>query len=202
LPAISSNGGDLSTAVLWAIRHPLPPSHGAGTLTLDAFAANDLTNELVVDIPAGTWTYNNDAFLVPTVANGKVYVSSAGELDVFGLGTGTPAPTPTPTPVAGSMHFGRLHVPFGTVAQGSTKSETFRIRNMGKFDLHITVGTLLAPFQVQSGGGSTTLSKGQVAPVTVTFTPTAVGKVSQDLTVTSDDPKHPSRTVTVSGTGK
>lgn len=193
LAAISSNGGDPTTAVLWAIRHPLPPAHGNGTLTLDAYSATDLTNQLVFDVRAGSWTYQNDAFLIPTVANGKVYVSSSGELDVFGVSSVTPVP--------GSIRLSRLHLNFGKVAETSMKSETFKIRNAGKGDLHVTVGTLTAPFQVQ-GGGSLTLTKGQVAVVTVIFMPTTSGKVSQTLTVTSDDPKHPSKTVTASGTGK
>jgi hypothetical protein len=54
IPSISSNGGDPATAVLWAIRHAPPPSDGAGPLTLDAFAATDLTNQLVFDVPAGS----------------------------------------------------------------------------------------------------------------------------------------------------
>jgi hypothetical protein len=59
---------------------------GYGPLRLDAYAATDLTNQLVTDIPAGSWNFYNFAFLIPTVVNGKVYVASGGELDVFGLG--------------------------------------------------------------------------------------------------------------------
>jgi len=102
IPVISSNGGDPASAVLWAIRHPLPPSI-SGTLALEAYSATDLTRQLVVDLPAGMWTYNNDAFLIPTVVNGKVYVSSAGQLDVFGLGpsaSATPTSSATITPTA------------------------------------------------------------------------------------------------------
>jgi hypothetical protein len=86
IPSISSNRGDPATAILWAIRRALPPGSpdGYGPLTLDAFAATNLTNQLVFDIPAGSWNYHNNAFLIPTVANGKVYVASGGELDVFG----------------------------------------------------------------------------------------------------------------------
>ena len=50
-----------------------------------AFDATDLTNKLV-DIKAGPW--NNaagGAFIEPTVVNGKVYVTSDGQLSVFGL---------------------------------------------------------------------------------------------------------------------
>jgi hypothetical protein len=84
IPSISSNGGDPSTAILWAIKRA-PSAEGAGPLTLNAYAATDLTNQLVTDISAGSWDFNNYAFLIPTVVNGKVYVASGGELDVFGL---------------------------------------------------------------------------------------------------------------------
>jgi hypothetical protein len=36
----------------------------------------------------------------------------------------------------------------------------------------------------------------------ITFQPLATGAVSQTLTVTSDDPKHPSKKIKVSGVGK
>ncbi len=90
IPSISSNGGNPASAILWAIRRALPPGSedGYGPLTLDAFAATDLTNQLVFDIPAGQWNFHNNAFLIPTVANGKVYVASGGELDVFGVSSG------------------------------------------------------------------------------------------------------------------
>ena len=84
IPSISSNGGNPATAILWAIKRAAS-TDGYGPLTLDAFAATDLTNQLVFDIPAGQWNYHNYAFLIPTVVNGKVYVSSGGELDVFGV---------------------------------------------------------------------------------------------------------------------
>jgi hypothetical protein len=206
IPVISSNGRDPSTAVLWAIRRPLPPSNGTGTLTLDAYSATNLTNQLVFDIPAGSWTYSNDAFLIPTVVNGKVYVSSAGQVEVFGISTGsspTATATPTPTPVPGAIHLSRNRVNFGKVKLNVTKTDKFRVHNVGKGVLHVTVGSLQPPFQVQ-GGGSITLSKGQASPpISVQFTPTTSGVVTpQTLTMSSDDPKHPSPSLTVSGIGK
>jgi Abnormal spindle-like microcephaly-assoc'd, ASPM-SPD-2-Hydin len=120
-------------------------------------------------------------------------VSSGGELDVFGVSSVVLA--------TGSIRLSRSRLNFGKVAQTSTKQETFKMEDVGKGDLHVTVGTLQPPFQVQ-GGGSITVTKGQPATVTVVFAPTGSGRLSQTLTVSSDDPKHPSRSVTVSGTGK
>jgi hypothetical protein len=50
-----------------------------------AYDATNLQNQLV-SIPAGTWTHavNSTANIVPTVANGKVYVASNKQLQIFG----------------------------------------------------------------------------------------------------------------------
>ncbi len=195
IPVISSNGGDTSTAILWAIRRALPPSGAAGPLTLDAFSAIDLTNQIVVDIPAGQWNFKNDAFLIPTIANGKVYIASGGEIDVFGIDTPQQA-------VPGAIKISRARINFGKVRIGKTKAENFRIRNAGKGDLHITIASLQAPFQI--AGGTLTLAKGKSSPpIAVQFTPTASGVMPpQMLTISSDDPKHPSETMTILGKGK
>ena len=102
----------------------------------------------------------------------------------------------------GSIILSRARINFGKVAVGSTKPATFKIKNTGKGDLHVTVGSLDAPFHVV-GEGSMTLAKGQSSPpITVQFAPTAGGPVTRTLVVTSDDPKHLSRSVTVIGNGK
>ncbi len=196
IPVISSNGGDPATAILWAIRRALPPSDGAGPLTLDAFSATDLTNQIVVDIPAGSWNFHNDAFLIPTVVNGKVYVSSGGELDVFGVSSVTAA--------SGSIRLSRKKINFGKVLAGRTKSETFKIRNAGKGDLNVTLGTLQPPFQVNPLIAPFLLAKGKTSPpITVQFMPTAPGAIpSQALLISSDDPGNPSVPVTMLGVGK
>jgi hypothetical protein len=194
IPVVSSNGGDTSTAIVWAIRRADPPSDGAGPLTLDAFSATDLTNQLVFDIPAGSWNFHNDAFLIPTIANGKVYVSSGGELDVFGVSSTIPS--------TGSIRLNKQRINFGKVASNTSKSLTLIVKNAGNGNLHVTIGSLQAPYQVQNGG-AVMLSKDNTATVTVVFTPTVSGVVPpQTLTITSDDPKHPSRPVTIVGSGK
>ncbi len=194
IPVISSNGGDVSTSILWAIRHPLPPGDGSGSITLDAYSASDLTNQIVFDIPAGEWNFHNDPFLIPTVANGKVYVLSGGELDVFGVSSVTPGG-------AGSIRIAR-NLNFGKVVSGSTKTKTFTIHNAGKGDLHVSLISAQDPFQVL-GTGTLNLAKGQTsAPISVQFTPTSVGPVSQALRISCDDPKNPTPDLTLSGTGK
>jgi hypothetical protein len=235
LPSISSNGGDASTAILWAIRHSTPAtsSTASGPITLDAYPANDLTTVLVNDIPAGNWNFNNDAFLIPTVANGKVYVSASGTVMVYGVGAasspsptpastptpgGSPTPTAVPTPVptptsstiatptptpggpTGTLRVG-TRVNFGRVKVGRSKSIKFRVRNVGKGILQVTVGTLTAPFTVEDAS-VVSLAKGKASsPITVQFTPTATGPVTQSLIINSSDPNNPTWSITIEGTG-
>jgi len=78
-PSISAQG--TTNAVLWTIERI-----NAGAAVLHAYDATNLATEL--------WNSNNSSsdhagqavkFTVPTVANGKVYVGSAGEISVYGL---------------------------------------------------------------------------------------------------------------------
>jgi hypothetical protein len=102
-PVISSNGN--TNAILWTLENKgSKVTTGAGML--HAWNALNLTSELynsdqngATDVPG-----LSIKFSVPTVANGKVYVGSQTELDVYGLtSNATPTPTssvgPTPTTV-------------------------------------------------------------------------------------------------------
>jgi hypothetical protein len=88
VPVISSNGTTPDTGIVWFVQKPLISSdNDPGTLvTLRAFSASDLTQQLWF-APAGTWKHADDsnANIVPTVANGKVYVASNKQLQIFGL---------------------------------------------------------------------------------------------------------------------
>jgi hypothetical protein len=88
MPVISSNGTAANSAIIWFVQRPASSSdQDPGTpVTLKAFAASNLAQPLV-SITAGTWTHavNSNANLVPTVANGRVYVASNQQLQIFGL---------------------------------------------------------------------------------------------------------------------
>jgi hypothetical protein len=88
IPVVSSNGTTAGTAIAWLVQRPSSSSDSnPGTpVTLQAFDASNLGNQLI-SLPAGTWTHavNSNADLVPTVANGKVYVASNMQLQIFGL---------------------------------------------------------------------------------------------------------------------
>ena len=83
--SISSNGTVANTALIWAVGHPTSSDNH---VTLYAFNATQSGHSLaqLYANGAGTWPYlSGDANLVPTVANGKVYVASYKQLAIFGL---------------------------------------------------------------------------------------------------------------------
>jgi hypothetical protein len=88
IPVVSSNGTAAGSAIVWFVQRPQSSSDSdPGTpVTLQAFDASNLEHQLV-SIQAGTWTHavNSNADIVPTVANGKVYVASNKQVQIFGL---------------------------------------------------------------------------------------------------------------------
>jgi len=97
-----------------------------------------------------------------------------------------------------------LGLGFGSVGTGTDKIKTFTIKNSSKKDtLTGTVGTLSAPYTVEAGEGPFTLDPGGMQPVTVQFAPTAanLGKDPATLGISSNDPKHLSENVKLTGIG-
>ncbi|HEY3412369.1 MAG TPA: PA14 domain-containing protein [Armatimonadota bacterium] len=83
-PVVSANGN--TNGILWALN---VGSYGSdGPAVLYAYDASNLASELYNSNQAGARDVMGQAikFAVPTVANGKVYVGTGTELDVFGLG--------------------------------------------------------------------------------------------------------------------
>ena len=77
-PVVSSNGQQSGSAIVWLVERD-------STLTLEAYDATDLT-QLLFSGGAGQWTNpENNGFVTPLVANGKVFVPSNGAITVFGL---------------------------------------------------------------------------------------------------------------------
>jgi hypothetical protein len=77
-PVVSSNGQNPGSAILWLVRREQ-------TLTLEAYDATNL-GTLLFSGSAGTWANpQNNGFVTPLVAGGKVYVPATGTVTVFGL---------------------------------------------------------------------------------------------------------------------
>ncbi len=84
--SVSSDGAN-SGAIIWALARP---EKVHGSITLFAFTSEPPSSgsqlETLFQAAAGSWEESNsNANLVPVVANGKVYVASDRQLDIFGL---------------------------------------------------------------------------------------------------------------------
>lgn len=109
-PSISSNGTAPGTAIVWAIDSTKygSPGPGPGPAVLHAFDATNISTELWNSAQSGTRDRAGNAvkFAVPTIANGKAYIGTSTELDVYGLlAAGTQqAATPVITPGTETVH--------------------------------------------------------------------------------------------------
>jgi hypothetical protein len=81
--SVSSNRTKAGTAIIWAVARP----NRSGPPTLTLLAYNAATSATLFSAPAGIWSSGQaNANIVPTVANGHVYVAGYKSLDIFGLG--------------------------------------------------------------------------------------------------------------------
>jgi len=90
-PTPSVSAQSTNQGIVWAIdsgHYGVPSAFGLGPAVLHAYDAGNLANELWNSSQAAS---NRDTagsavkFTVPTVANGKVYIGTRSEIDVYGL---------------------------------------------------------------------------------------------------------------------
>lgn len=129
--AVSSNGRHPG-AIIWALARP---EYVPGNITLFAFESEPSTTgyslQALYQAPAGTWVSGGgDADLVPVVANGKVFVASYEQLDIFGLlGPNAKAVTPAvPVIKAPRAAVGVPHEVTGTLVAINGSRLTLRAR--------------------------------------------------------------------------
>jgi len=84
-PSISANGS--TNGIAWVVTIGSGSSKSGGPAALYAFDATDVSHELYnsEQVPARDQAGNTVKFSVPTIMNGKVYVGTTSELDIFGL---------------------------------------------------------------------------------------------------------------------
>jgi hypothetical protein len=83
IPTVSSNGQIAGTGIVWAVDRP--PNTGTQTVSLRAFDATKLGRQLFTG-KLGTFDNPHTYFFdVPTVINGKVYVSTGPSVTALGL---------------------------------------------------------------------------------------------------------------------
>ncbi len=104
-----SSAGNHPGAIIWAVARP---TNSYGAIKLFAFTATPRggsTLETLYQATAGYWASSGaNANIVPVIANGKVYVASYQQLDIFGLG-GTAPGAATTRPIAATRMNG--HAP-------------------------------------------------------------------------------------------
>ncbi len=161
-PSISSNGTTSGTAIVWAV--DTSKFNSSGPATVYAFDATNVSSQL--------WNSNLAAnsrdvpglaakYAVPTISNGKVYISTSSEVDVYGLLSGVVLQTATPQISPSS------DVYVGSVAV--TISDT----TSGAMITYTTDGSTPVP-----GSNGTTIPAGGSFTLTSSATVTAIASAS------------------------
>jgi hypothetical protein len=130
----------------------------------------------------------------PTTAGSysqNVTLTGGGGATVGVSGSATNAPVPTPV-----LQVTPGSVAYGTILNGTSKTNSFTVQNVGTGTLTGTASAG-APFSVVSGG-SYSLGANASQPVTVVFSPTAASNYNQSVTFTGGN--GASTTVTGSAT--
>ena len=169
-PFVSAN--NTSNGIVWALERQQSLSTLPGTLpaVLLAYDATNVATQLYSSATAGTRDQAglSTKFVVPTVANGRVYVGTQSELDAYGLLTATLAPS--------SLNFNLIAI--GSVSA----SQTVTLTNVGSTSLGITSITVSGEF-TQTHTCGTSLPPAGTCTVSVTFKPTTDGAQTGSLTV-------------------
>ena len=160
--SVSSNGS--TNGIVWAL--------DSGTGVLHAFDPNSLIEFYNSAQAPGSRDLLNGGikFLAPTIANGKVYVGSNGQLGIYGVDA---AVSPT------SVNFGSF-----TNSSSRPKSQTVTITNTGASALTVSSISLLGTnplFYLNYGSCLATLALNASCSLTVTFDPSNAGSGNSGL---------------------
>jgi hypothetical protein len=93
-------------------------------------------------------------------------------------------------------------IDFGTLSNGLKGSASLALSNVGSADLTVSMMTVSgSAFGISGITTPKTISAGQSAQVTATFSPTTSGAVSGSISIVSNDPTNPTLSVPLTGTG-
>ena len=200
-PTISAAGA--SNAVIWTVDSSRSGTNGAATgpAVLYAFDANNLANELWDSAQAPS---NHDQagnavkFVVPTVANGKVYVGTLGKLNVYGLLSLPPAAAaPTFNPAAGT-YASAQNVSLSDATSGAaiyyTLDGTAPTTSSSLYATPININSTTTINAMATAPG---LNNSAVSSATYTIQGTGTGTISF-VQVNAATPQSPQTTVPVS----
>ena len=164
----------------------------------------DLAISLFFQDDTATVFSNNTLLLIPpTLANFSMRNFSLIAL-VEGSQVQIDGHIDTLSPFESNISITPPSVNFGNVAVGQSAQQTVTITNQTSSTAALTgsVGTLLPPFSVLSGGGAFNLAPGQSVTVTVQFSPTAPEAASANLSIIHNATNQPSiSSISLSGTG-
>ena len=194
-PSVSANG--TTNGIVWAIERPdaLGTEPGIQPAILTAYNATPVKGK-----SAMTMLYNSasaliqgvrrdqggcaNKFAVPTIANGRVYVGTQNELDVFGLLGAKKGP---------NLYLGDPCWTFPTTTLGSSVSTPISVTNNGNATLTVSnlavTGTNPADFTQTNN--CTSLAPGAQCVITVTFKASILGPESASLKITDNSAGSP-----------
>jgi hypothetical protein len=173
-PSISANG--TADGIVWVVRRPegLDKKPGVGAAILYAYDATNVTTKLYDSgstlsqgVPRDQGGCANK-FAVPTIANGRVYVGTQNELDVFGILQSSNGP---------NIYLGNPCWAFPPSTLGTPVKEAIKLVNSGNATLTISsfamAGTNAADFTQTNN--CTSVKPGAKCDIVVTFTASIVG---------------------------
>jgi hypothetical protein len=184
-PSISSNG--TSNGIVWAIERPvaLGVQPGTAAAVLHAYDANNVTTTLYSSATALSQGVVRDRggcankFAVPTIANGRVYVGTENQLDVYGLLGSLDGP---------GIYLGNPCWAFASSTIGTPVSQPMALINSGNSTLNVgniaITGTNAADFKQTNT--CTSLLPGQKCVITVTFTASVLGPETGYVMITDN----------------
>jgi hypothetical protein len=203
-PSISANG--TTNGILWTIerRDINAASPGVHTALLYAYDATDVATMLYnsgqtkVDTQYRDQTGCGNKFAVPTIANGKVYVGTQNEIDVFGLLPTTPS---APAPSVSNPCLNFVNISLGT----TSPAQTTTLANLGPGDLAISgIGLqgLNTSVFTETNNCPKSLAPAASCTITVTFTPTVASIPVQAYIRIDDNAIGGALTLELTGTGQ
>jgi hypothetical protein len=183
-PSISANG--TSDGIVWAIERleGLATQPGQKPAILYAYDASNISTMLYNSAQVAPRDQGGcgNKFQVPTIANGKVYVSTQNELDVFGLLSSSSS-------VPGVFLPQPCHTFPSQAVNTTSPSRKLPLTNSGSAPLQITSITIAgtnAPDFAQTANCQSSLNPGKTCMITVTFTPTATGARTAYVVITDN----------------
>ncbi len=214
--AIEVTYADLDGVVDFASVNPGDIRIDPGPLAVQSVALSGTPSQLVATYtaipPGGDWDANDSGDYTVSVNPGEVLDTAStgpnaiiatvlggfsvaiGELDLLGMNTSIADGDATPS-VSDATDF-------GDVAMGASNSQTFTLTNIGGGTINIT-----APLEIFGQGFGVSqptdvrLAAGESTQFEVSFTPTAVGPVTGQVTILNDDADENPYTFAVGGNG-